>query len=143
MTPEGALQAVLAGEHAAIYVYGVLGAQASQSRQPRLYDDLTQSYLVHRKRRDHLTAVIVALHGDPVASEPAYQLPNPASTAAQLVSAARTVEQRMATLYGQLVENSVEEQRRWAISALDECARRVLLFHASPTDFPGLSTPPS
>ena len=37
MTPLEAQQATLAGEHAAVYLFGVFGAQASQSRQPALY----------------------------------------------------------------------------------------------------------
>ena len=35
MTPLEALQPTLAGEHAAVYVYGVLGGRVSQPRRSR------------------------------------------------------------------------------------------------------------
>jgi hypothetical protein len=69
MTPLEAQQATLAGEHAAVYLFGVFGAQASQSRQPVLYARLLDAFRVHRRRRDQLTATIAASGADPVASE--------------------------------------------------------------------------
>ena len=37
MTPVQALQKALAAEHAAVHLYGLLGAQSSKSRQPSLF----------------------------------------------------------------------------------------------------------
>ena len=56
MTPLQALQQTLAGEHAAVYVYGVLGGRVSSSEQPDLARRLSSAYAVHRGRRDTRTA---------------------------------------------------------------------------------------
>lgn len=138
MKPLPALQATLAGEHAAVWIYGVLGAQASQSQHPELYDELSRAYALHRKRRDQLTVTISRLDAQPAASKVSYELPNPARTPAQLRAAALEVEQRLAQVYGQLVESSTHAQRRWAIGALDDCAVRQLGFGGTPSDLPGM-----
>ena len=53
MTTElDALQATLAAEHAAVYVYGLLGSRTSQSAEPELYVALRAAYEAHRERRD-------------------------------------------------------------------------------------------
>ena len=137
MTPLEAMQATLAGEHAAFYVYGVLGGQVSRSAQPTLADLIGSSYAVHRQRRDRLTALIDADGATPVASAPSYQLPNPAATARQLRTAGRIVETRCLALYGQLVENSSGAVRAWAITTLDTAAVQELGYGATPVDLPG------
>lgn len=138
MKPLAALQATLAGEHAAVWIYGVLGAQASHSRQPSLYDDLSTAYALHRQRRDQLEVTISRLDADPVAAHVSYELPNPVRTAGQLRAAALQVEQRLADIYGQLVQSTTHAQRRWAIQALDDCAVRQLGFGGTPVDLPGM-----
>lgn len=143
MTPLEAEQATLAGEHAAVYLYGVLGAQASQSRQPALYARLVDAFHVHRRRRDQLTVVIAAAGADPVPAEVSYDLPGPARTssgsdaAAELNDAALQVERRIARTYGQLVESTAGAERRWALVALDDSAVRQLEFRGTPEMFPG------
>jgi hypothetical protein len=141
MTPVEAQQATLAGEHAAVYLYEVLGAQASQSRQPVLYARLLDAFRVHRKRRDQLTVAIAAAGADPVPSEVSYDLPGPtgpgADDAAELNDAALRVERRIARTYGQLVESTAGAERRWALVALDDSAVRQLEFRGTPEMFPG------
>jgi hypothetical protein len=144
VTPLEAQQAVLAGEHAAVYLYGVLGAQASQSRQPALYARLVAAFRTHRKRRDQLTVTIAATGATPVAAEVSYDLPAAMSTAAELTAAelndaALQVERRIARTYGQLVESTAGAERRWALVALDEAAVRQLEFRGTPEMFPGTS----
>ena len=139
MTPLEAQQAALAGEHAAVYLYGVFGAQASQSRQPALYRQLLDAFHVHRSRRDQLTVVIATAGADPVASEVTYDLPAAMDTAAELNDAALQVERRIARTYGQLVENTTDDERRWALVALDDSAVRQLEFRGTPEMFPGTS----
>ena len=56
-------------EHAAVYVYGVLGARVSGSGQPALVAAAAAAYAVHRGRRDQLTAMVRAAGGEPVAAE--------------------------------------------------------------------------
>lgn len=136
MTPLEAQQATLAGEHAAVYLFGVLGAQASQSRQPVLYARLLEGFRVHRRRRDQLTAVISAAGAEPVASEVTYDLPA-MDTAAELNDAALQVERRIARTYGQLIESTAGAERRWALVALDNSAVRQLEFRGTPEMFPG------
>ncbi|MCL2614368.1 MAG: ferritin-like domain-containing protein, partial [Nocardioidaceae bacterium] len=87
-----ALQDVLAGEHAAVYVYGVLGAQTSRSRQRTLYEDVIGAFLAHRQRRDRLTATITRLGDQPVAADPAYDVPADLSTSTHVEAAALHVE---------------------------------------------------
>ena len=55
MTPVEALQKALAAEHAAVHLYGLLGAQSSKSRQPVLFARLSQAYEAHRGSRDPAT----------------------------------------------------------------------------------------
>ncbi|RNL65099.1 DUF4439 domain-containing protein [Nocardioides marmoriginsengisoli] len=137
MTPLEALQATLAAEHAAVYLTGVLGAQASQSRQPVLYAALTSAYRAHRRNRDHLTVAITTAGGVPVAAAVAYELPPAMSNASELNDAALQLERRIAETYGQLVENTAGAERRWALVALTESATRYLEFRGTPEMFPG------
>ncbi|HET6152285.1 MAG TPA: ferritin-like domain-containing protein [Marmoricola sp.] len=137
MTPVEALQDALAGEHAAVYLTGVLGAQASKSRQPALFDALLSAYRAHRRCRDQLTVLISAHGADPVAAEPAYDIPAPLDTPAELNDAALQLEHRIAKTYGQLIENTAGGDRRWALVALDGGAVRQLEFRGTPEMFPG------
>ncbi len=139
MTPVEALQKALAAEHAAVHLYGMLGAQSSKSRQPALFQQLTRTYEEHRDARDQLTVLISAKGSDPVAAQVDYDLPGPTSTATQIVAVARTIERRVTRTYGELVENTAGPDRRWAITALDTSALRELEFGVAPSAFPGLS----
>jgi hypothetical protein len=136
MTPLEAQQATLAAEHAAVYLFGVFGAQASQSRQPELYARLLDAFRVHRKRRDQLTVTIDRAGAEPVAAEVSYDLPA-MGTAPELDNAALQVERRIARTYGQLVESTTAAERRWALVALDDSAVRQLEFRGTPEMFPG------
>jgi hypothetical protein len=137
VTPLSALQATLAGEHAAVYLFGVFGAQASQSRQPVLYQRLLDAFHVHRRRRDQLSVTITAAGAEPVAAEVSYDLPAAMATASELNDAALQVERRIARTYGQLVESTAGAERRWALVALDDSAVRQLEFRGTPEMFPG------
>ena len=132
------LQSTLAAEHAAVWVFGTLGAQTSQSGQPTLYALMTTSYTTHRSRRDQLIRAVRDLGVEPVASEVGYQLPNDLSTAAKLAAAALQIETRCAAVYADLVANTYADQRRWAIVALTDTAVRELSFRGRPETFPGL-----
>ena len=139
MTPLQALQQTLAGEHAAVYVYGVLGGRVSSSEQPDLARRLSSAYTVHRGRRDQLTAMVRDAHGDPVAAQTSYEVPTPAVTAAQLGAAARVIEQRCASVYADTVGSTSLGNRQWAIDALLDAAVRELSFGAQPERFPGVA----
>ena len=139
MTPLEALQATLAGEHAAVYVYGVLGGRVSSSEHPDLMSRLTSAYTTHRRRRDQLTERVQGAGGEPVAAEISYELPNRAGTTAQLEAAALATERRCAEVYAQAVGATSRRDRRWAVEALVDTAVRQLGFGGRPEDFPGVS----
>ncbi|HYO41060.1 MAG TPA: ferritin-like domain-containing protein [Nocardioidaceae bacterium] len=139
MTPLEALQQALAGEHAAVYVYGVLGGRVSASAEPELAARLTSAYTLHRGRRDHLTGRVRAQGEQPVAAQVSYRLPGPARTAAQLVDAARVTERRCAAVYAAAVAGTSGADRRWAVDALTDAAVRGLSFGGSAEPFPGVA----
>lgn len=137
MSELDALQTTLAAEHAAVYVLGVLGGRTSRSATPDLYDAVSAAYAAHRSRRDLLTREVADLGGDPVAAEPAYDVPRRLDTPDQVARAGLDLERRCATTYAYLVANTVDHRRRWAISTLNETAVRELAFRGTPETFPG------
>lgn len=137
MSALAALQTTLAAEHAAVYVLGALGGRTSQSGTPELFRAVTAAYDAHRARRDHLTGEIEDLGAEPVASQPAYQLPRRFETPGQIARAALDVERSCAATYAYLVANTRDGHRRWAVSALNEAAVRELAFRGTPEIFPG------
>ncbi|MGZ4460778.1 MAG: ferritin-like domain-containing protein [Nocardioides sp.] len=138
MTPLQAIQATLVGEHAAVYVYGVVGGRVSSSADPALAAKVAQAYTTHRGRRDQLTAMVRAAGADPVAADVSYRLPNPATTVRQLEAVALHVERQCTEVYAQMVGNTSRANRQWAIEALTDAAVRQLGFGGSPQPFPGL-----
>ena len=131
-----ALQRALGAEHAALHVYGALGARTSVSATPGLFAAVSDAYSVHRSRRDQLTSLVRDAGATPVAAEAAYELP-PLSGPEQVTRAARSIERRCATTYAWLVAHTVGGRRRWASTALTDSAVRVLTFRGSPEIFPG------
>jgi len=139
MTPLDALQAALAGEHAAIYVYGVLGGRVSVSEAPTLAAAVTSAYTTHRARRDQLQLIVRRLGGEPVVTAVAYELEGPADTTREIAGEARGIETRCAGVYAQAVGSTVGVQRQWAIDAHTDAAVRLLGFGGEPDAFPGLA----
>lgn len=133
-----ALQVALAAEHAAVFVYGALGAQTSQSGQPTLFGALTRAYSLHRDRRDHLTGVIVAAGGQPVAAEPGYALPADLGSMAVVRTRALAIEEAASSTYAYLVASTSGPDRAWAVQALLDAAVRGLAFGGKPERLPGL-----
>jgi hypothetical protein len=138
VTPLQALQAALAGEHAAVYLYGVAGGRLSASAYPALATRVRSGYVAHRGRRDRLTLMVRDAGGDPVAAAVGYRLDNPARTVDQLTRLARETESRAAEQYAQLAGSSSGETRRWAVDALVDASVRLMAFGGSPSAFPGL-----
>ena len=138
MTGWAALQTALAAEHAAVFVYGALGAQTSRSGDPALYAELTAAYTVHQERRDALTRAIRGAGGEPVAAEPGYELPADLSTPVAVARRALALERSCAATYAFLVASTSGERRRWAVQALLDAAVRELRFGGEPERLPGL-----
>jgi hypothetical protein len=132
-----AMQKTLADEHAALYLYGVLGAHTSASRTPALYAAVDAAYAAHRARRDRLTALLEDAGEDPVASEPGYRIPSALRTDQQIAAEGLRLERGAASRYLWLVENSTEDVRALGVGALRNTAVRELSFRGSPEIFPG------
>jgi len=139
VTPLEALQITLAGEHAALYVYGVLGGRVSVSAEPELAKKLTAAYTTHRGHRDQLMSMIRLANADPVVAEVSYELPNPALLPPQLEQAALLLEERCTAVYADLVASTSGAHRQWAINALSDSAVRQLGFDGQPDPFPGVA----
>lgn len=138
MTPRDALQRALAGEHAAVYLYGVVGGRVSVSTHAELWQRVRDAYNLHRGRRDQLVSMVRTAGAEPVAAEVSYELPNAAMTPAQLERVALEVEQRCAAVYADTVGSTAGANRQWALDALEDAAVRLLGFGGEPEPFPGL-----
>lgn len=138
MTPREALQRALAGEHAAVYLYGVVGGRVSVSTHAELWQRVRDAYNLHRGRRDQLVSMVRTAGAEPVAAEVSYELPNAAMTPAQLERVALEVEQRCAAVYADTVGSTAGANRQWALDALEDAAVRLLGFGGEPEPFPGL-----
>lgn len=131
-----ALQAALAGEHAAVYAYSVLGGRLEgDSAQARLAGE---SYRGHRASRDALSAALRARRQSPMPTEPGYALPRPVEGVASAAYVARLVEDRCSVLHAALVTSASGHERRLGIEALISCATRGVRWQAAPTAFPGV-----
>lgn len=135
---ETPLNATLAAEHAALYVYAALGARTSESTQPALFAVISAAYDEHRRRRDDLEQRVRAAGGAPAAAAPAYALP-PMADAAAVTRSALRVEQACASAYAAQVAATVAADRRWAIEALAAAATTRMRLGGRPVAFPGLA----
>jgi hypothetical protein len=132
------LQQVLAAEHAAVYVLGVLGGRAAHLKAPVLQAAIGTAYDLHRGRRDRLTTMVTSAGAQPVPAEPAYALTHHLVTPQQVAAAALHVERSCLTTYGALVAASTGGSRRWAVEALIETATSELGFGGAPEPLPGM-----
>jgi hypothetical protein len=129
-----AVQAALAGEHAALFALGVAGGHLHRDQYlavSALYDD-------HRDRRDRLIDLARAAGATPAPAEPAYDLPAPVTTPAAATALVRLVEHRLTTIYAELVESAEDRPvRTLAIQALIATAREVTRWGGPPSPLPG------
>lgn len=140
MSDVEALQTTLAAEHAAVWVYGLLGGRTSASATPELYRAVSAAYDAHRGHRDRIVRALADRGETPVAAQPAYELDEPVDEPVgpeRIRAAALATEQSCAETYAWLVANTVADERRWAIGALNEAAVRELAFRGTPEMFPG------
>lgn len=139
-----ALQECLAAEHAAVYGYGVVGGvlagtTAVGSAEQKL---ASAAYVEHRHRRDVLTVAILHDGSEPVAAQPAYELPHQVRHVRSTNDCrrlARLLEERCAQTYADAVARSVDANRALAARALTACALRGAAWGAPFEPFPGLS----
>jgi hypothetical protein len=137
VTAVDALQAALAAEHAALYVYGALGARTSESGTPVLFGEISDGYATHRAWRDLLTRRLVDQGAAPTPAAATYELPAPTTTAAGVARAALVVERACAATYAYVVASTIAADRRWAVGALTRTAVRETALGGAPEAFPG------
>ncbi len=133
------LQAMLAGEHAAVYAYGVLGGRLQTAPAMQLL--AREGYLQHRNRRDDVITMVRTAGAEPVAAEVGYGLPVPVDDAVQARTLARHVEDRCSVLYADVVAAATGNMREYAIAALIDAATRALGWGAEATALPGVLRP--
>jgi hypothetical protein len=138
MTNVEALQRTLAGEHAAVFVFGALGGRASVLPAPDLRRAIDTAYDAHLERRNQLRRMITAAGGDPVAAEAAYRLPPGLVTAEQVAAEALRVQRACLTTYAALVAAGTNADRRWALDAMTRTALSEADFGGRPQALPGL-----
>ncbi|MGH3974475.1 MAG: DUF4439 domain-containing protein, partial [Pseudonocardiaceae bacterium] len=73
-----ALQAALAAEHAAVWVYGLAGAFVPDG----LAGQLSEAAVEHRARRDATERILIDAGTQPVPAEPGYRIPEPVTDTA-------------------------------------------------------------
>lgn len=137
MEPLDALQEALAAEHAAVYVYGVVGGRLSVAAFPDTAALVRSAYDAHRGRRDRLRSLIADRGADPVPAAAAYDVAASGRSADTLTAAAREVEVGCSEVYAQLVSATTGPLRRLAVEALTDTAVRSLELGAEPTAYPG------
>lgn len=128
-----ALAAALAGEQAAVYAYGVVGAQAGPAHRRRALESLA----AHGVQRD-LLAGMVSVTGSPRPAEPAYALPFAVRSVADARRLAAHVEQSLAAVYADLVLAAAAPRRTDAAGWLARCAVEAHRWGAATQPFPGL-----
>jgi hypothetical protein len=130
-----ALQSALAGEHAAIYGYGIVGAHLRARRRAKA----RAAYDEHRARRDQLQRLLVERNATPVPASAAYQLPRPVENAADATSLATELEERLAAVWVDAVADLRDELRQLAAQVLQDVAVRAAEWRGGSVPFPGLS----
>lgn len=128
------LQLALAGEHAAIYGYGVVGGRLT-SQSGRALTNLN----AHRSARDQLSRLIVSKGAEPVPADPFYAVDISAGTQKQLVTTAIAIEDRLSVLYAELMLEKDASARGIAVEQLQGCAVRATQWRGRAQAFPGLS----
>jgi hypothetical protein len=131
------LQQALAGEHAAIYGYGVIGARlAPQQRRIAV-----AARNAHRSARDQLARLITSAGGAPVAAQDDYVVDVATANQTRLRNDLAGIEDRLCVLYAELVLSSQEDQRRLGIDQMQATAVRATGWRGSAQVFPGLADP--
>jgi hypothetical protein len=127
-----ALAALAAGEHAAVYAYGVVAARVADADRSRAL----AAWNWHVTRRDELEERLLDAGVQPPAAAPAYQL-GAAPDAGAAVALAATVEDRLAQLAAHAVAATTGADRSDAAGALVAGARRAAAWRGRGAALPG------
>ena len=126
------LQAWLALEHEAVWLYGMIGARVDQLAKPA-----RTSYDAHRVVRDRLRTLVDQAEGRPVGPALTYgdeRIDSPSAAR----TAASNVEERIAAACVTLFGDPGHDGRRFAMSGLRRAALAALDWGAPVRAFPGL-----
>jgi len=129
-----ALQSALAAENAAVYGYGVAGAQLGATARKLALRNWTQ----HQLARDRLEAMLTSLGVKPVAAQAAYQLPFPVHGTGAAISLAGYLENQVAAAYLGIVALDDPRLRAWGAGQAQACALRATTWLGRTVAFPGL-----
>ena len=135
MNVADALQAALAGEHAAVYAYGVVGARLEGLADERAAQS---GYDVHRQRRATITRLVTDAGATPTPAAPAYDLGGTVPTPAAARALAALVETRAAATYSDVVAAADGAVRQSAALWLSDAAVRATTWSGRPPTFPGM-----
>jgi hypothetical protein len=134
----GAYATLLAEEHAAIHLYGVLGPRLPRS----LRDAALAAYDDHRAHRDTLADLIRAAGGTPAPPRVTYAVPGSVATAALARALAVRIEDSLALRWHAAVGAApVAERGRAAAAFCDEAAHLARYRYATPADLPEAAPP--
>lgn len=128
-----ALQAAVAGQHAAVWASGRAAAVLSGESRAAVEQELAE----HRAARDDVRTRIVALGGIPVAAAAAYVEPFPVTGPRGGRRLMAHVNTAIAATYADLAAASEPEQRRGAAAQSWRAAERAVSWGAEPQPFPG------
>jgi hypothetical protein len=124
------LQAWLALEHEAIWLYGLIGGRVND-----LDEDAAKSWDRHRDVRDRLVAVIGSTGEVPIAPSMGYE-PTTIDSVGSARRAAQSVENRIASACVAALASDADRGR--ALKGLTSAARAAVMWGATPEAFPGL-----
>ena len=132
MTRLDDLQAWLALEHEAVWLYGMIGARVDRLARPA-----STSYDAHRIARDRLRTLVDEARGQPVGPALTYG-DDRVDSAKDARAAASNVEERIAAACVALFGNAEKDGRQFAMSGLRRAALAALDWGAPVRAFPGL-----
>jgi hypothetical protein len=128
-----ALQAALAGEHAAVWASGRSAGELGGRRRDAARRELD----AHRQARDELRRRVTALGAVPVEAAVAYVEPFPVERAAGGRRLMAHVNTALAATYADVAAASEPAARREAVEESSAAAVRAVAWGADPQAFPG------
>ena len=129
-----ALQALLAAENAAVYGYGLAGAQLSGDQ----LSTATQDWNLHRAARVTVSAMITKRGGTPQPAAAAYTPPFAVTSATRARSLAALLEDGLVRAYLGLVALDDPVLRAFGAGEMQAAAIRAAYWRGGTTAFPGL-----
>jgi hypothetical protein len=140
MAVTDALQDALAGEHAVIWGYGVVGAEVTEEQRP----DVRAAEQAHRTRRDATADLLRSMAAVPAQAQAYYELPFPVTDPTSGLRLAVHLEQGAAAAWRYVLGQTDDaELRRIALGALTDAALQATRWrlaagtHPATVAFPG------